>query len=144
VIAAGSHVWSCLNIVLQQEKHSQHRPVITKRTPIATGSDPLHGEYIVNDAVVHVAKPSDGPHTPDIEHAIHDDAIVDINVDDLADDDRVVNEGLAASGDEIEEAVGCEVDHARFADGRGPPDRSGTTSDVTGSCARLCGSVRGS
>jgi hypothetical protein len=62
----------------------------------------MHGEYIVNDAVVYVAKPSDRMHAPGIEHAGDDDTIVDVDV------------------------------------GRG------TTSDVTGSCARLCGSVRGS
>jgi hypothetical protein len=42
-----------------------------------SGSDPLHGECIVNDATVHVAEPSDRAHAPDIEHAIDDDVIVE-------------------------------------------------------------------
>src|SRR5690349_8383721 len=56
----------------------------------SSGSDPLHGEYIVNDAIVHATEPSDRAHAPNIRHPMHDDAIVDVDVDGLSDDDRAI------------------------------------------------------
>ena len=37
-----------------------------------------------------VKPPRDRPHAPDVDHAVDDDGVVDEDVDDLADDDRVV------------------------------------------------------
>src|ERR1700730_119164 len=48
---------------------------------------PRHGEELVDHAVVHVAEPRDRPHQADVEHAVDDDRIIDMDADHLADHD---------------------------------------------------------
>src|SRR5262249_60016371 len=47
-----------------------------------------HGEELVDDAIVHVTEPRDRPHARDIEHAVDDHRIVDVDSDHLPDHDR--------------------------------------------------------
>jgi hypothetical protein len=78
VAAERSHVGSDANIALEKEKDPQRRLVAAGRAPFTAGSDPPHGEYLVNDAIVHVAEPSDRTHAPSIATRAHPAAAPDV------------------------------------------------------------------